>query len=67
MVSPAPADELAQLLEDKQIQDAACGYIVVVIVRDAIPVEALDSLGKGRDERDREGVGVPENLIHASV
>jgi hypothetical protein len=64
MVSPTPANELAQLLEDEQIENTTGSHLVIVIVRDAVPVETLEGLGEGHDERDREGVGVAKHLLN---
>lgn len=44
MIAPTPANELAELLKDEKVQNAAGGDLVVVVVRNAVPVEALEGL-----------------------
>jgi hypothetical protein len=51
-ISPGPPNKLAELLEDEQVQDTTGSDFVVVIVRDAVPVEAAEGLGEGDDEGD---------------
>jgi hypothetical protein len=67
MVSPAPADQLAQLLEDKQIENPPRGYLIVVVVRDAVPVEAFEGLRERDHEGNGEGVGVAKHLMDRNV
>lgn len=62
VIPPTPADKLAQLLEDEQVENAPCGHFVVVVIRDAVPVQAFQGLGKRHDQGDGERIGVTEDL-----
>lgn len=61
MIAPAPPDELAELLKDEEIENAASGDLVIVVAGNAIPVQALESLRQGNDERDGQGVGIAKD------
>lgn len=39
VVAPGPADELAKLLEDEEVEDSAGSDFVIVITRDTVPVK----------------------------
>ena len=41
VVSPRPSDELPKLLEDQEVQNTACGDLVVVIAWDLVPMKSL--------------------------
>jgi hypothetical protein len=51
-VSPAPANELAKLLKDEQVENTARCDFIVIIVRNSIPVESIQRLRKRDDKRD---------------
>ena len=61
VVSPAPPDELAQLLEHQQVQDAACGDLVIIVPWYPVPVQTLQCLRERDDEGDGKRVRVSEH------
>lgn len=64
VVSPGPPEELAELLENEEVQDSAGADFFVVVTGDSVPVEAGDGHGEREDEGDGEGVGVAEHTLH---
>ena len=44
VITPGPAEELAQLLEDEKVEDSAGGDLVIVVAWNLIPVEATYGL-----------------------
>lgn len=61
VVTPGPAHQLPELLEDEQVQDTSGSDFVVVVAGNAVPVQAVESLGEGDDERDGQRVGVAKD------
>src|SRR5690606_15687968 len=60
MVAPTPPDQLAELLEDQQVENASRSHFVIIVTRYFIPVQPLQRLRERDDKRDGERIGVSE-------
>jgi hypothetical protein len=52
MIPPAPAQKLAELLEDQKVQNPTSSNLVIIITGNFVPMKALQSLRKRYYEGD---------------
>ena len=58
VVAPGPTQDLAKLLKDKKVENAARGNVVLVVIGQVVPLKVGQGICKGHGNGDGEGVRV---------